>query len=306
MNASSSESAAAEATPLVSRWLESLWLERGLSEETLNAYRSDLRNFSAWLAERGVESGLEQAQARDLSDYVAGQLHSGTAVSSIARSIAALRNFYGWVGIYTEQPNIAAFLQTVKNPRRLPNLLSEEEVRTLLEAVPPKDARTLRDRAMLEMMYAAGLRVSELVSMKREQLDLDRGVVRLFGKGARERLAIVGEEAIHWQRRYLQEAWPKLSSGGTAWLYPGRGSGHITRQTFWHQVRRCARLASIEGKVSPHSLRHAFATHLLDNGSDLRVIQMLLGHADLSTTQLYTQVGRKQLFALHRDHHPRG
>lgn len=315
MNASPTEnilptentSASDASAPLISQWLESLWLERGLAEPTQQAYRSDLQNFSAWLTEHVFADGaIDRANSDHLADYLAWQLKSGAAVSSVVRSISALRGFYAWLASHLGKPNISSFLQPVKNPRRLPGMLSEGEVKALLEAVPEGSARHTRDRAMLEMIYAAGLRVSELVSLKREQLDMDRGVVRLFGKGARERLAIVGEEALHWHRHYLESAWQQLAPGGTHWLYPGRGSGHVTRQTFWHQVRRYARLAGIEAKVSPHSLRHAFATHLLDNGSDLRVIQMLLGHADLSTTQFYTQVGKKQLFELHRRHHPRG
>ena len=287
--------------PLAEAWLEHLWLERGLSENSLDAYRSDLKGFAHWLDDRD----LADAGASDLVAYLSRCLSSGQAGSTVARVLSVLRGFYGWHSREHDTPNPGMGLSTIKQARHLPRVMSVEEVERLLEAVPLDSARGLRDRAMLELAYASGLRVSELVNLKLGQLDLNRGVVRLFGKGARERLGLLGEQAIRWQTRYLEQARPELADAGCEYLYPGRGSRPLSRQAFWHLVRRYAAKAGLDA-ISPHSLRHSFATHLLENGSDLRVIQLLLGHADLSTTQIYTRVGDRQLFELHREHHPRG
>ena len=307
---------------LIDAWLEYLWLERGLSDSSLNSYRSDLRQFRHWLGERqavAADSDLTQVRSEDLAAWLTDRLASGQAPSSIARMFSALRNFFAWYSSEHKTDNPCANLPGMRQPRYLPHVLSGAQIEQLFAAVPVAStrgirdsarglrdsARGLRDRAMLEMMYAAGLRVSELVALQLPQLDLDRGVVRLSGKGAKERLGLLGEEAVHWQRRYLSEARGELAAPGCDYLYPGRGDKPLTRQAFWYLVRRYAESAGI-GPVTPHSLRHSFATHLLENGSDLRVIQMLLGHSDLSTTQIYTQVGNSKLRELHKEHHPRG
>lgn len=286
-------------------WLEHLWLEKGLKDNSREAYRSDLKMFRRWLPKYSGENDLSRVEPRDLMAYLSHRLASGQAPSSTLRSCAALRSFFAWFSMEYGQKNAGTGLVNLKRPKHLPHVLSEKEVERLLAAVPLDSPRGIRDRAMLELVYAAGLRVSELVGLKLGQLDLERGVIRLTGKGGRERLGLMGEVAADWQQRYLQEARPALALIGCDALYPGRGGKEMTRQTFWALVRRYATKAGMNG-VSPHSLRHSFATHLLDNGSDLRVIQLLLGHADISTTQIYTHVGTRQLFDHHREHHPRG
>jgi integrase/recombinase XerD len=292
--------------PWIKGFIDGLWLERGASANTQAAYASDLRLFARWLLEaRG--RGLPEAEREDLLDYLALQHRQGRKPRSAARLLSALRQFYrhalreGWV---SRDPS--ALVEAPKLGRPLPKSLTEAEVEALLNAPDLRDTEGLRDRAMLELLYATGLRVSELVGLQLPQLSLNQGVVRILGKGDKERLVPLGEEARHWLQRYLAEARPELLRGaqGEAVFATRRGEG-MTRQAFWYRIKHHAFNAGIHHPVSPHTLRHAFATHLLNHGADLRVVQMLLGHSDLSTTQIYTHVARERLKALHEKHHPR-
>jgi len=286
-------------------FLDGMWAERGLADATLAAYRADLARFAEWLDGR---TDLLDADYVDLQAWLA-QLHGAdTSARSAARALSSLRQFYRYQvreGRRRQDPTtqIASPVQG----RRLPTTLEETDVEALLTAPDTDTDLGLRDRAMLELMYAAGLRVSELVRASYDQLNLQQGVIHVLGKGGRERLVPVGDTALDWLRRYLTTARPALLAGqpGDALFVSRRGSG-MTRQNVWYMIRRHATHAGIHGHVSPHGLRHAFATHLLNHGADLRVVQMLLGHADLSTTQIYTHVARARLAELHAQHHPRG
>ncbi|MEJ2479041.1 MAG: site-specific tyrosine recombinase XerD [Acidihalobacter sp.] len=288
-------------------FLDALWAERGLSDHTLRAYRSDLAGFAGALGERG--KALLGAGREDIQDYLGTRLSSGGSPRTAARLLSALRRFYRYQlreGRISEDPT--ARIDPPRLGRPLPDALSEEEVEHLLKTPDPQDAEGLRDRAMLELLYATGLRVSELVGLADSQLNLRHGVVRVFGKGSKERLVPLGEEASRWVERYLSEARPELMHGHapSKAVFVTRRGGPMTRQAFWYLIRRHARRAGIVKHLSPHTLRHAFATHLLNHGADLRVVQMLLGHSDLSTTQIYTHVANARLQALHAAHHPRG
>jgi integrase/recombinase XerD len=294
---------------LLDEFCDRLWLEDGLAKNTLDAYRRDLRLFAGWLATRA--GSLRSAGEADVLGYLAFRHSQGASrmrAATQARLASSLKRFYR----YALAANLASADPTVrldppKRPPRFPKSLTEADVEALLAAPDASTPAGLRDRAMLEMLYAAGLRVSELVALKHAQVSLDMGVVRVLGKGAKERMVPVGEEAIAWLQRYLREARPKLVKGGAsdAVFVTPRG-GAMTRQAFWHLVKRHGARA-IPGKhLSPHTLRHAFATHLLNHGADLRVVQLLLGHADISTTQIYTHVARERLKQLHAKHHPRG
>jgi integrase/recombinase XerD len=288
---------------LIERFLDALWLEAGLSRNTLSAYRSDLEGLAAWL-----KAPLAGASRGQLQDYLADCVGRGMRPRTTARLLSSLRRFYQYlvrVNVITEDPS--ALLESPKLGRPLPKSLSEEQVERLLAAPDTGTALGLRDRAMLETLYATGLRVSELVGLTLGQINLQAGVVRVIGKGNKERLVPLGEEAIGWLQRYLASARSGLLHGqASAALFPTTRGAAMTRQAFWHNIKRYARVAGIETALSPHTLRHAFATHLLNHGADLRVVQMLLGHADLSTTQIYTQVARERLKQLHQRHHPRG
>lgn len=288
---------------LLDRFIDTLWLESGLSRNTLSAYRSDLEALAVWL-----KGPPDKATRSQLQDYFAACVSQGARPRSTARMLSSLRRFYRYLlreGLITEDPS--ALLESPKLGRPLPKSLSEEQVEKLLQAPDTGTPLGLRDRAMLETLYATGLRVSELVSLKMQQVDLQSGVVRLVGKGDKERLVPLGEEAIEWAHRYLAEARRDLLRGHDSdALFPTARGAAMTRQAFWHNLKRYAQIAGIETHLSPHSLRHAFATHLLNHGADLRVVQMLLGHADLSTTQIYTHVARERLKSLHARHHPRG
>jgi integrase/recombinase XerD len=290
----------------IEAFLDALWLEKGLSQNTLLAYRRDLEAFAAWCAPRGV--GLEQADRSLILDYLADGLRAGRSARSSARLLSCLRGFYRHLlrqGRIDADP--CAQVESPRIGRPLPKSLGEADVEALFAAPDVATAIGLRDRAMLELLYACGLRVSELVTLELGGINLGQGVVRILGKGAKERLVPVGDEALAWLTRYLREARPQLLADGTSpVLFPGRGDGAMTRQTFWHRIKHHARVAGIDKPLSPHTLRHAFATHLLNHGADLRVVQMLLGHSDLSTTQIYTHVARERLRQLHAAHHPRG
>ena len=292
-----------DANALLDRFIDTLWLESGLSRNTLSAYRSDLQALTAWL-----KGPPDKATRSQLQNYFASCVSQGARPRSTARMLSSLRRFYRYLlreGLITDDPS--ALLESPKLGRPLPKSLTEEQVEKLLQAPDTATALGLRDRAMLETLYATGLRVSELVSLKMQQVDLQSGVVRVVGKGDKERLVPLGEEAIEWLRRYLAEARPGLLHGHSSdALFPTARGAAMTRQAFWHNLKRYTQIAGIETHLSPHSLRHAFATHLLNHGADLRVVQMLLGHADLSTTQIYTHVARERLKSLHARHHPRG
>lgn len=288
------------------QFCDSLWLEDGLSRNTIESYRRDLQLFSAWLStERG--RALIHAERADLLAYFSHKFPKAKARSA-ARLLSSLRRLYRYLlreNRITSDPTLEIYAP--KLPRSLPKSLTEEDVDALLAGADAGTALGLRDKAMLETLYASGLRVSELVTLKIAQLSQDMGVVRVMGKGSKERLVPIGEEALNWLQRYLGEGRPEILGGRQtdALFVTARGQS-MTRQAFWHLIRRYAARADIRKPISPHTLRHAFATHLLNHGADLRVVQMLLGHADISTTQIYTHVARERLKQLHARHHPRG
>ncbi|TBW01523.1 site-specific tyrosine recombinase XerD [Azotobacter chroococcum] len=292
--------------PQIERFLEILWLEKGLSAHTRAAYRSDLELFNGWLRERGLE--LIGVGRELILDHLAWRVDAGYKARSTARFLSGLRGFFRYLlreGVIASDPTLQVDLPQLGRP--LPKSLSEADVEALLAAPESDDPLGLRDRAMLEVLYACGLRVSELVGLRLEQLNLRQGVVRVFGKGSKERLVPLGEEAIVWLERYLAEGRSLLLGGRPSdVLFPSLRGEQMTRQTFWHRIKHHARVAGIDKSLSPHTLRHAFATHLLNHGADLRVVQMLLGHSDLSTTQIYTHIARARLQELHARHHPRG
>lgn len=291
-------------TDAIEQFLDELWVQRGASANTRDAYRRDLEGLKRYLDPRP----LFDAHTEDLLRYLAQRHARGYSARSSARWLSCVRGFYrGAVerGSIADDPSAA--LESPKLGRRLPNGLSEGEVGALLEAPVVATPLGMRDRTMLELLYATGLRVSELVGLKLTLLNRRQGVVRVVGKGGRERLVPVGEVALAWIDRYLAEARLVLLGERTSdALFPGRGGRAMTRQTFWHAIKRHARKAGIRREISPHTLRHAFATHLIDHGADLRAVQMMLGHADLSTTQIYTHVAQSRLKTLHAAHHPRG
>lgn len=292
---------------LLDEFCDALWLEDGLSRNTLESYRRDLQLFSVWLsADRGKT--LLQAQRVDLLDYLAYKFQRKARARSAARLLSSLKRFYRFLLRENRiQADPTLQVESPKLPRSLPKILTEEDVDALLAAPNVETPLGLRDKSMLETLYASGLRVSELVTMQVAQLSQDMGVVRVVGKGSKERLVPVGEEALIWIRRYMDNARPEILAGRQvdALFVTSRGAS-MTRQAFWYLVRRYADQAGIRKGISPHTLRHAFATHLLNHGADLRVVQMLLGHADISTTQIYTHVARERLKQLHAKHHPRG
>ncbi len=285
-------------------FLDGIWAERGLADATLAAYRADLARFALWL---GGRAALTEATRADIQGYLAYLNAPASSPRSAARALTSLRQFYRYRLRDEKAVDPTALIASPTQGRRLPETLSEADVEALLNAPDIDTELGLRDRAMLELMYAAGLRVSELVGVTHEQVNLRQGVVRVVGKGGRERLVPVGETAVDWLERYLARARAALLDlkRCDALFVTRRGAG-MTRQNGWHMIRRYAAVAGVGGAVSPHGLRHAFATHLLNHGADLRVVQMLLGHADLSTTQIYTHVARARLAALHAEHHPRG
>jgi len=297
---------------LLQRFRDALWLEDGLSRNTLEAYVRDLRQLSQWLATQqssGAGASLMAVQPADLSAYLAHRVSQhGLRASSQARLHSSFKRFFRHAlreGLLQSDPTL--LLDAPKRAPRFPKTLSEGDVEALLAAPDTETPAGLRDRCMLEVLYACGLRVSELVSLKLVQLSLNDGVLRVLGKGSRERLVPLGEEAVGWLTRWLAAPRSSLLAGRTCDVVfvTARGEG-MTRQAFWHLLRRHA-AQSIPGRaLSPHTLRHAFATHLINHGADLRVVQLLLGHADISTTQIYTHVARERLKLLHRTHHPRG
>ncbi|MBX9400094.1 site-specific tyrosine recombinase XerD [Lysobacter sp. BMK333-48F3] len=289
----------------IAGFLDAIWAENGLAQQTLHSYRRDLEGLARWRDGRGL-AGADRAA---LFEYLAWRTREGYSPRSNARLLSALRAFYAWRlrrGLRSDDPT--ALLEPPKLPRSLTKALAESQIDALL-AAPDADAPLgLRDRAMLELMYAAGLRVSELVNLPATAVNLRQGVLRVTGKGSKERLVPLGEEAQHWLERYLNQARPQLAGKrALAPLFIGTSGEAPSRQEFWHLVKRYAAVAGIDPtRISPHALRHSFATHLLNRGADLRALQMLLGHSSLSTTQIYTLVAREQLKRLHAKHHPRG
>ena len=295
------------ATELIDAFCDQVWLQDGLAASSLASYRIDLVAWAAWLDRRG--NSLLAAERTDVEAFLADQFRTKAKATSIARRLSSLRRFYALQmlqGTLRADPTLR--VRAPKLPRRLPKNLSETQVEALLAAPDPETTLGLRDRAMLETLYATGLRVSELVGLTISQVSLDMGVVRVVGKGSKERLVPLGEEAIGWLKRYLATGRPALvGDGKTAAVFVTARRGPLTRQAFWALLKRLAVRAGIPAAtLSPHVLRHAFATHLLNHGADLRVVQLLLGHADIATTTIYTHVARERLKKLHAQHHPRG
>ena len=290
---------------LIDTFADAVWLEDGLAANTLAAYRRDLCGLAAWLSTRGAT--LASVQEVDLAQYFADK-HATTLASTANRRLAVLRRFYRWAmrdGRVAQDPTLR--LKGAKKPPRFPKSLSEDQVEALLRAPDTDTPLGLRDRAMLELLYATGVRVSELVGLTLSQLSLTEGLVRVFGKGGKERIVPLGEEARNWIERYLKDARGAILGRRVADALFVTQRGHsMSRQMFWILIKRYTARAAIDAPLSPHGLRHAFATHLLNHGADLRVVQLLLGHADISTTQIYTHVARARLKALHAQHHPRG
>jgi integrase/recombinase XerD len=293
---------------LLDEFCDSLWLEDGLSRNTLESYRRDLNKFAAWLEQQRKVSIVDATHA-DIQGFLAHLVGKEKAkATSTSRAISSLKRLFRYLlrqNRVSEDPTLR--ISMPKLPRSLPKSLTEQDVEVLLAAPDVQTPLGLRDRAMLEVLYATGLRVSELVTLSVAQVSLDMGVVRVMGKGSKERLVPLGEEALDWIRRYLTQGRPVLLAGklSDALFVTHRGEG-MTRQMFWYLIKKHAQQGGLHKPLSPHTLRHAFATHLLNHGADLRVVQMLLGHSDISTTQIYTHVARERLKKLHHDHHPRG
>ena len=290
---------------LIDNFIDELWLEKGLSKNTLTAYRNDIQSFSNWY--KG--NSLLEVERVDLLDYLADRLKEGFSSRSTARSLSSLRAFYSHLTVrHNLKENPTSRVESPKLGRSLPKTLSEEEVEKLIQAPDIDDDIGLRDRAMLELIYACGLRVSELISLDILNINLRQGVIRVIGKGEKERLVPMGEEALHWIERYINKSRPNFikADNKITELFLSKRGRAMTRQTFWYRLKEYAQLASINKELSPHTLRHAFATHLINHGADLRTVQLLLGHSSLSTTQIYTEVARHRMKELHNEHHPRG
>ncbi len=292
----------------ISGYLDTLWLERGLSENTLMAYRRDLQMTAQWLEKRSQgQMALLQADNDALIEFMVQRKSAGVSDKSSARWLSTLRGFYRYM-IFNQRlvDDPTQKLEHPKLGRSLPSSLSSTQVEALLAAPDVTNAVGLRDRTMLEVLYASGLRITELVTLELANVNQRQGVVRVIGKGNKERLVPTGENALDWLSRYLRDARLSLLPAGGSVLFPSRLGRVMTRQTFWHAIKKYALQAGIQKNISPHTLRHAFATHLVDNGADLRAVQMMLGHSDLSTTQIYTHVAQQRLKELVQEHHPRG
>ncbi len=305
-NQNSDSKSVARSEELVDRFLDAIWMERGLSKNTLGAYRADLMTLARALAEKNKT--VDSADKADLLEFIAGRVDGGAKPRSTARQLSSFRRFFRYImreGLIDTDPT--ADIEMPRIGRSLPKSLSEDEVESLLNAPNTDEPLGHRDRAMLELLYATGLRVSELINLKQSQVNFNQGVLRIVGKGDRERLIPLGDESQRWLTDFIDG--PRMEillERQTDYLFPTRRGDRMTRQAFWHIIKRYAEKARIRKKMSPHSLRHAFATHLLNRGADLRVVQLLLGHSDLSTTQIYTHVARERLKDLHGEHHPRG
>jgi integrase/recombinase XerD len=290
----------------IEQFLDNIWLEQGLSDNTLSSYRTDLVKFQQFAESQG--DGVLDVSQQSIENYLSYRKEKGLKARSTARCISSLRRLYGYLfreKLMSVNPMLHISLPKLENP--LPKTLTERDVEALLEAPDITDPIQLRDKAMIELLYATGLRVSELVGLKLENINHRQGIVRVFGKGNKERLVPMGQEADYWIDRYKVEARPALLKQQSEVVFPSRRGTQMTRQTFWYRIKFYAKdVAGIRKALSPHTLRHAFATHLLNHGADLRVVQMLLGHSDLSTTQIYTHVVKERLKSLHAIHHPRG
>ena len=292
---------------LIDLFLNEYWIEKGLSENTVQSYRLDLTALCDWLDKNDLS--LETLDAVDLQGFLGERLEKGYKVTSTARMLSAMRKLFQY--LYREKYRVddpSAVLSSPKLPSRLPKYLTEQQVSDLLNTPDVDVPLELRDKAMLELLYATGLRVTELVSLTIENMSVQQGVVRVIGKGNKERIVPMGEEAAYWVRQFMLYGRPVLLNGQSSdVVFPSQRAQQMTRQTFWHRVKHYAILADIDADaLSPHVLRHAFATHLVNHGADLRVVQMLLGHTDLSTTQIYTHVAKERLKRLHERFHPRG
>ena len=293
--------------PEIDRFIDSLWSQKGLAELTLRAYQQDLRQFSHWLVKQ--DGRLIEADQADIQRYLAERFDAGASARSNARLLSTLKQYYRHlIRIGARRDNPTALISAPRIQRSLPQSLAESDIDKLLAAPDLESAYGMRDRCMLELMYSSGLRVSELVGLQLNQVNTKLGLVRLVGKGNKERVVPVGEEALYWLSVYVKQARPSLQrakSNSDALFLSSRGSG-ITRQAFWQNIKKHLLQAGVKTLFSPHSLRHAFATHLLNHGADLRTVQMLLGHSSLSTTQIYTHIAQERLASLHAEHHPRG
>ena len=294
-------------TDELDRFCDALWLEDGLAPRSLESYRRDLTQLFTWLEQKGIST--QQAQRGDIQLFLAHRtLDEDIAARSLARQLTAIKRYQRWLlreGRRSDDPTLT--IDPPRLPKLLPKTLSESEVESLINAPDVETPLGLRDRAMLEALYAAGFRVSELVNLPLAGVSLTDGIVRIMGKGSKERLVPLGEDAQDWIKRYAEESRPVLLKGrGSEALFVTERGGPMSRQMFWYLIKRHAASAGIRSELSPHTLRHAFATHLLNHGADLRVVQMLLGHSDIATTQIYTHVAKERLKALHAKHHPRG
>lgn len=290
---------------LIERYLDSSWMEKGLADNSLQSYRRDLLLFHYWL--QHSKKQLLDVDAVLINQYFAWRAEQGISSRSMARMLSCLRGFFQ----YAVRENLVELdptlnIESPKLGRKLPDVLTEDDVEALLAAPDVEDAIGLRDKAMLELLYACGLRVSELIALQVTDVSLQQGVIRVFGKGSKERLIPMGEVAADWLQQYYKQARPLLLKQQSNICFPSGRGVQMTRQTFWHRIKHYAIVAGIHKPLSPHTLRHAFASHLLNHGADLRVVQMLLGHSDLSTTQIYTHVATQRLQDLHKQHHPRG
>jgi integrase/recombinase XerD len=296
----------------IQSFLSFLVVSEGLSQNTVAAYKQDLQRFECWMFKHeGLQEGgsfFSAVTRTQIEDFMLFLQESGRKESSNVRLLSALKRFYQWGGannVFDSDPTV--LFKAPKVPRSIPTIISEQQVEDLLSAPDVMSTLGLRDRAILELMYASGLRVSEVVELPFEQINLSAGLVQVMGKGSKERIVPMGEVAIEWIERYLQEVRPILTKNRwVSTLFISRIGRPMTRQTLWHRVKILAFDAGIKGKLSPHTLRHAFATHLINHGADLRTVQLLLGHSDLSTTQIYTHVAKERLHQLHQLHHPRG
>lgn len=292
---------------LIERFVDHLWIEKGLSDNTLGAYRRDIAKYSAWSTSQSI--AIEHADASHIQLFLAHNFQAGHASRTTARMLSTLRRFYSFLkrsGVIQIDPT--HLLESPKAEKKLPFSLNETQIERLLDAPDTTTAIGIRDKTMLELLYASGLRVSELVGLHISSVSLDAGVVRIIGKGDKERLVPIGEIAVDWLQRYFGAARPELLAqrAATNYVFVTRRGGEMTRQAFWYMIKRYAKIADIPGShISPHTLRHAFATHLLNHGADLRVVQMLLGHSDISTTQIYTHIADQRLRDLYQQHHPR-
>lgn len=288
----------------VDTFLDHLWLEHGLSQHTRDSYRNDLKQLQQWLK----QTSLLSLNREQLLDYLAYRHHKGLSARATARCLSCLRRFYQWAlqeHLISQDPTLD--VESPKLGQSLPKSISEVDVERLLEAPNLNTALGFRDRTMLELLYACGLRISELITIELHHINLRQGVIKVLGKGSKERLIPMGEEAADWLTRYCDTIREDLLKGHrTDIVFPSQQGKPMTRQTFWHRIKHYAQTAGISTTISPHTLRHAFATHLLNHGADLRVVQMLLGHSNVSTTTIYTHIAQSRLQALHKEHHPRG